>query len=695
MPEQKWGRLSTKINTVAGLSIALGFSVMIGLISWISFHSAVEQGYQLAQSQARNYADLAESDFKVGFALPRHLQQVVAGMKRGDGSNAQPARKQVTSIMMEMLEGAPRNVGLWMLWEPNAFDNNDNAYRLDWPHQDPTGRYTPYITRNATGKAQLDVMMDSNFVKAFPNFKAHPETYVPDYEKAGWGDFYFVPKSRGRDTITEPYPYEVQGAKVLESSLAVVMKDQNGRFLGVSATDLALGDLQKSFSQLHPNGTGYVRMISAGGLYVVHPQPELLGKPIEKDGPLTRYLEKIKTGAGFVYESDGFTHFFQPIRIADTGQYWSLGVSVPTSTITSGAMRQCLVAVGIGIVALVAILLLLASIVSAMTRPLSHMAENMEQLAAGKGDLTVRINISNRDEIGRTATAFNQFMQSLRDLFVEVRAQSIELAHAASQVAESAVQVEKSSSDQSDAASATAAGVEQVTVSVHHIADTAKEAEAMALRTGELTDSSLQTVALVTDEIKTMNQAMHELAERINGLGARSEEVSSIINVIKEIADQTNLLALNAAIEAARAGEMGRGFAVVADEVRKLAGRSAEATVEISRIVTTIGAETREAVNEVSASRERVDHSVRVAQEANGAMRTVSQCSQDLMHSIADIAASTREQSAASSEIAQNVERISNMAQSNGQVVHEVTTAVARLRELSANLEGLVGHFRL
>lgn len=713
MSEQKWGRLSTRIILVAGLSVALGFAVMIGLISWISYHNAVAQGYQLAQSQARNYADLAESDFKIGFALPRHLQQVVAGLKRnshssavattsfdpkaalpGAGSN-QPERKQVNNILLELLDGSPKTVGLWMLWEPNAFDGKDNAYRLDWPQQDPTGRYTPYITRNAQGKSQIDVIMSTDMVKAFPKYKDHPETYVPDYEKSGWGDFYMVPKTRGRDSITEPYPYEVQGAKVLESSLAVAMKDSSGRFIGVSAVDLALGDLQKSFSQLHPNETGYVRLISAGGLYVVNPQADLLGKPVEKDGPLTPFLDKIKAGEAFVYESDGFTHFFQPVKIAETGQYWSLGVSVPTSTITSGAVHQSFVAVGIGVAALSAILLLLATVVSAVTRPLTRMAESMEQLASGKGDLTVRINVSNRDEIGRSAAAFNQFMQSLRDMFADVREQSLSLASAASQVADSASQVEKASSAQSDAASATAAGVEQVTVSVHHIADTAKEAEAMAHRTGELTEHSLETVEQVTNEIQQMNQSMHALAERINSLGARSEEVSSIISVIKDIADQTNLLALNAAIEAARAGEMGRGFAVVADEVRKLAGRSAEATVEISRIVNTIGTETRDAVNDVSSSRERVDNSVRVAEEANSAMRSVSQCSQDLVRSIGDIAASTREQSTASTEIAQNVERISNMAQSNGQVVHEVASAVSRLRELSSNLERLVSNFKL
>jgi methyl-accepting chemotaxis protein len=692
MSEQKWGRLSTRIILVAGLSVAVGFSVMIGLISWISYHNAVAQGYQLAQSQARNYADLAESDFKVGFALPKHLQQAVIGIKR----SGMPAdRKQVNNLILEQLDGSPKAVGLWMLWEPNAFDGKDSAYRLDWPQQDPSGRYTPYITRNAQGKAQLDVMMSSDMVKSFPKFKDHPETYVPDYEKSGWGDFYLVPKTRGRDTITEPYPYEVQGVKILESSLAVAMKDNGGRFLGVSAADLALGDLQKSFSQLHPNETGFVRLISEGGLYVVNPKADVLGKSVEKDSPLAPFLDKIKAGQDFVYESDGYTHFFQPVKIGETGQFWSLGVSVPTSTITSGAVHQSFIAIGIGIAALVVILLLLATVVSAVTRPLTKMAESMEQLASGKGDLTVRINVSNRDEIGRSAAAFNQFMQSLRDMFSEVREQSLALASAASQVADSATQVERASAEQSDAASATAAGVEEVTVSVHHIADTAKEAEAMAQRTGELTDHSVATVEQVTSEILQMNQSMHALAERINGLGARSEEVASIINVIKEIADQTNLLALNAAIEAARAGEMGRGFAVVADEVRKLAGRSAEATVEISRIVTTIGTETRDAVSDVSSGRERVDSSVRVAEQANQAMRSVSQCSQDLVRSIGDIAASTREQSAASSEIAQNVERISNMAQSNVQVVHEVAAAVTRMRELSSNLERLVSNFRL
>ncbi|WP_139165690.1 methyl-accepting chemotaxis protein [Chromobacterium amazonense] len=112
-----------------------------------------------------------------------------------------------------------------------------------------------------------------------------------------------------------------------------------------------------------------------------------------------------------------------------------------------------------------------------------------------------------------------------------------------------------------------------------------------------------------------MTDTMHALADRMSGLGNRSNEVTTIVGVIKDIADQTNLLALNAAIEAARAGEMGRGFAVVADEVRNLAGRTAEATVQITRIVEAISSETRQAVGDVQNSSQQVDLSVGIAEE--------------------------------------------------------------------------------
>ncbi|SFZ78017.1 methyl-accepting chemotaxis protein [Chitinimonas taiwanensis] len=683
-------QLRTKVLVAAALAIVVGFAVMIWVIAGGVYRDAEAVGLARANEQADAYAKRVEDEFALGFALPRHLADAVLGMQGGQ----LPDRKTLDKMIMRLLGGFPQASGLWMLMEPNALDGKDAEYASDWPIHDPSGRYMPYITQS-DGKVVQDKMLGADQQAKAEPFRQDPANYKPEYEQAGWGDFYFVPKQRQQDTVTEPYAYEVQGKKVLMSSLAVAIKDGGGKWLGVAAVDLPLGNLQANFSQYKPFGTGYLTLVSNGGLYVVNQDEKLLGQPLDKASVPADLMSQLLAGKPVQYEADDTLHVWRPIKLGNTGQNWGLGVSIPHATIVADALAARNQAVAIGVVAAVLILVLIGVLLTVLTRPLARLAQAMETLASGEGDLTRRLEVGANDEIGRTGKAFNQLMGQLREMFVQVRAQSESVGGAAERLSNSADIVEQASNHQAEAATATAASVEQVTVSIQHIADSARDFKHSAQETGSATARGQSLVDEVAAEIDKVNRSVDALATTMDNLGHQSAKVDTIVNVIKDIADQTNLLALNAAIEAARAGEQGRGFAVVADEVRKLAARTADATVEIGQIVAEIQREIGAAGGNMRDTREQIATGVQISHRASEAIGAVRGETERLVSDVAVIADSTREQAAASTDIAQNVERISSMAQTNSHAVAEVAHAVEELEGLSRSLGELVGRFKI
>jgi len=214
-------------------------------------------------------------------------------------------------------------------------------------------------------------------------------------------------------------------------------------------------------------------------------------------------------------------------------------------------------------------------------------------------------------------------------------------------------------------------------------------------RAGELSADGSRVVGSVVREIEQIAEVVNQSATIIGELGASSERISAIVNVIKEIADQTNLLALNAAIEAARAGESGRGFAVVADEVRKLAERTARSTQEISTMITAIQSGTHDAVASMDQGVNRVAEGVALATRAGESIREIGENARQVVAKVADISAALREQSTASTEIAQNVDRVARMAEENHAAVAGNAATAAQLESLSESLESTVRRFRL
>lgn len=352
---------------------------------------------------------------------------------------------------------------------------------------------------------------------------------------------------------------------------------------------------------------------------------------------------------------------------------------------TTLGLAVCLVIIASG-VAVYRLLLRILGSEPAYAASIAH------RIAAG--DLSQDVLIPSGDNTSLLG-AIREMQEGLRRLIQSIGDTTDTLTKAAHQLSLSAGKVSAAAASQSDKSAAMAASIEELSVSITHISDSAGQAHGSAEDAGRLANIGTSSASEAVGQMESISSAVMRSAESVQALGDHSEQIAKIVDVIREIADQTNLLALNAAIEAARAGEQGRGFAVVADEVRKLAERTANATTEIRGTVEAVRKGTSAAVAEMSRSSAQVQTGVGLIRQSGDSMTKIQGGVAHVLTATDEISASLREQDMANQDIARNVEVMAQMTEETSDIVKEVANSAYQLEDLAKQMSDSVHRFRV
>ncbi|MDP1634473.1 MAG: HAMP domain-containing methyl-accepting chemotaxis protein, partial [Gallionellaceae bacterium] len=326
--------------------------------------------------------------------------------------------------------------------------------------------------------------------------------------------------------------------------------------------------------------------------------------------------------------------------------------------------------------------------------PLNRMSALMSELVTHK-DFSVQLEAKGGDEIAGAARSFNQLVATLRTMLQELNEDVHRLDDTAGALASAVNLSSSSSASTSQSASAMAAAVEQMSVSLDQMRDNTNSARKVVDVSTHHSEEGGRVIVAAVADMQKIATAVQQVSDAIGALGEQTTRISSIVNVIREVADQTNLLALNAAIEAARAGEQGRGFAVVADEVRKLAERTAQATSEIATMISAIQSSAHAAVDSMGEAVKQADAGTRLAGDAGNSIESIRTGASKVASAFQDITNAIAEQSSAGQMISQQVEQVAQAAEENSSAVNHTADAARTLETLARDMRLRIDQFKV
>jgi len=514
------------------------------------------------------------------------------------------------------------------------------------------------------------------------------EGYLRQLQNDNVDGWFYAYRDSGKESSVSIYPYPDSN----KIDLFVNYQEVNGN--GMAGIAKSFEDIVNLLNSFKLEETGFVYLVDKNGVVQLHKNKNLVGESIDSiysHDASSSILKKSSFSLTEVITNNEDT--LVAASFIPSAQ-WYIIVQVPKAEVFASLnetntqmITWSLIVTGFAI--FVALL-----IAKSITRPINLLADLFIKLGQGKANISFRLPEEGQQELVDVAHGYNQFIEKLEEIFLQVSRTTQTLRQTADALQNKAGETITSSASNDESTHHISDALSQISDTVSDVAQNAIKASDIAGNIKENGDSVSEVIHSAKLEVKELGNKIDDVSNVINSLATNSETIATALGVIQTISDQTNLLALNAAIEAARAGEHGRGFSVVADEVRTLASKTAESTTEIQSIMDKLKATSLTATEEISHIIEQSQNTTKSIANAEDILKA----SNELTNSISDsnhlVATATEEQAHTISDINKSMEGIANVAKVNMSNVQDIVDNAENLNHLAENLESLIVQFK-
>ena len=470
------------------------------------------------------------------------------------------------------------------------------------------------------------------------------------------------------------------------------VSDAAGKLVGVVGLDVSLKQLTELVKNIKLGESGYLILVEGNGNVLVDAHDAKHNfKPLADLGPNYAALAKSSDGMTQV-DIDGVSYMVNIVTSKTLGWRF-IGLIKSDEVMAEASSLTWLIAI---IAAVLAVIFAVvgASFASVIVRPIRGVANGLQEIAEGEGDLTRQLSVQGKDETATLASWFNQFLGMIAQLVQRIGSASSDLQSAAADTSEVATNMNEAAGRQRQAVELVSTAFNEMVATANEVARSCSQAATSADTGYRDVHDGQHHIGEATGSVLKLSEDLQQSTQTMQALEQDSKNINTILDTIRSIAEQTNLLALNAAIEAARAGDQGRGFAVVADEVRALARRTADSTGEIDSLLGNLARRTQEVTQQMQSSLQVSQTSVERIQQARDSFDKIRNSVDSIRDQNTQIATAAEEQHQVAEDINRHIAQIHADAQLVEEFAHSAQTGSGRLTDISGQLRGLVGRFK-